>query len=65
MRKSEADVELADGQRTTASIVLTPEVSVGDYVLLDRGFVIQTISADEAQTIMALYDEMSSLAELP
>jgi hypothetical protein len=29
-----------------------------------RGFVIQTISADEAQAILALYEEMNSLAEL-
>jgi len=62
VRKSEADVELSDGQRTTVSTLLT-SVTLGDYVLVDRGFVIQTISFDEAQTILALYDEMNSLAE--
>ena len=40
-----------------------PEVSAGQYVLVDRGFIIQTISADEAQVILALYDEMNSLGE--
>jgi hydrogenase expression/formation protein HypC len=63
VREAEADVELADGQRTTASTVATPDVTVGDYVLLDRGFVLQIISADEAQAILALYAEISSLAE--
>jgi len=64
VRESEADVELADGQRATVSTLVAPAV-VGDYVLVDRGFVVQTISADEAQTIIALYAEMNSLVELP
>ena len=63
LSESVADVELADGQLTTVSILVTPGVSVGQYVLVDRGFIIQTISADEAQTILALYDEMNSLVE--
>ena len=64
VRASEAEVELTDGQRTRVSTLVTPAVSVGDYVLVDRGFIVQTISADEAQTIIALYAEMSSLSEL-
>jgi hydrogenase expression/formation protein HypC len=63
LHESVADVELPDGQKTTVSTLVTPGVNVGQYVLVDRGFIIQTISADEAQTIVALYDEMSSLAE--
>ena len=65
VREAEADVELADGQQTTVSTLVTPTVSAGDYVLVDRGLVVQTISADEARTISALYAEMGSLAELP
>ena len=64
VRESEADVELADGQRTTVSTLVTT-AAVGDYVLVDRGFIVQTISADEAQAIIALYTEMNNLAELP
>jgi hydrogenase expression/formation protein HypC len=64
VRESEADVELADGQRTTVSTLVT-SADVGDYVLIDRGFIVQTISADEAQAIIALYAEMDSLAKLP
>jgi hydrogenase maturation factor len=61
----EVEIELADGQRQTVSTLVTAAVSVGEYVLVDRGFIIQTITADEARTIIALYEEMSSLAELP
>lgn len=63
IRDSEADVALADGQVTTASTLALPEVAVGDYVLVDRGFIIQTISADEARAILELYSEMSTLTE--
>jgi hydrogenase expression/formation protein HypC len=63
LRESVADVELADGQLTTVSTLVTPGVSVGQYVLVDRGFIIQAISADEAHTILALYEELSSLPE--
>jgi hydrogenase expression/formation protein HypC len=63
VRESVADLELADGQLTTASTLVIPEVSVGQYVLVDRGFIIQTITAEEAQTVVALYQEMNSLVE--
>lgn len=65
VREAEVEVELADGQRTNVSSLVAPSVAVGDYVLVDRGFIVQTIDADEAQAIIALYAEMSSLAELP
>jgi len=65
VRELEADVALADGQTATASTQVVAEVGVGDYVLIDRGFIIQIISADEAQAIIALYAEMSGLAEVP
>jgi hydrogenase expression/formation protein HypC len=61
--ESVADVELADGQVTTVSTLVTSGVTVGEYVLVDRGFIIQTISVDEAQAILALYDEMNILVE--
>jgi len=65
VREAEAEVELPDGQRTSVSTLITPAASVGDYVLVDRGFIVQTISADEAQAIIALYAEMNSQAGLP
>jgi hydrogenase maturation factor len=63
VRAAVADVEFANGQVASASTLLAPAVRVHDYVLVDRGFIIQTISADEAQAILALYDEMSALVE--
>ena len=63
LRESVADIELADGQVTTVSTLVTPGASVGEYVLVDRGFIIQQISADEARAILALYEEMNNLVE--
>jgi hydrogenase assembly chaperone HypC/HupF len=63
LRESVADVESADGHLTTVSTLVTPGVSVGQYVLVDRGFIIETIGADEARAIQALYDEMNGLVE--
>jgi hydrogenase expression/formation protein HypC len=63
LRESVADVELADGQVTTVSTLVAPGASVGEYVLVDRGFIIQQISADEAQAILAMYEEMNTLVE--
>jgi hydrogenase expression/formation protein HypC len=65
VRESDADVELADGQRTIVSNLVTPGVDVGDYVLVDRGFIIQAITADEARAIIELYAEMNALASTP
>ncbi len=39
-------------------IELTPDVKVGDYVLLHAGFAIQKISAKDAKETLKLLDEM-------
>jgi hydrogenase expression/formation protein HypC len=61
--ESEAEVELADGQVTTVSTLLAPGLTVGQHVLVDRGFIIQTISPDEARAILSMYDEMNGLMQ--
>jgi hydrogenase maturation factor len=58
VQAAEVMVELNDGQQMLASNLLSHEVAVGDYVLVDRGLVIQAISAAEAEAILALYAEM-------
>jgi hydrogenase assembly chaperone HypC/HupF len=60
---SRAELELFDGQRATAGTFLQPDVSVGDYVLVDRGLVVERIDADEAQAILAMYREMDELLQ--
>jgi len=55
---SEAVVEIG-GVSRRASIMLTPEVKVGDYVLLHTGYAINVIDEDEAQETLDLFREIT------
>ena len=57
------EVELNDGQRTLVNGVLKPDLAVGDYVLVDRGLVVETLDADEAEAIISMYREIGQLLE--
>jgi hydrogenase assembly chaperone HypC/HupF len=59
----QVEVELADGQRAMVSSELKPDLAVGDYVLVDRGLVIETIAADEAQAILQMYAEIGEMLD--
>jgi hydrogenase assembly chaperone HypC/HupF len=61
--EQEVEVELADGQRVSANCVLAPGLVVGDYVLVDRGMVIERLSEEEAHSITEVYREMAELLE--
>ena len=56
-------VELNDGQRAPVSAALKPDLVVGDYVLVDRGLVVETIDAEEAEAILSMYREIGDLLE--
>ena len=57
------EVELSDGQRTLVNGTLKPDLAVGDYVLVDRGLVVETLDADEAEAIINMYREIGQLLE--
>lgn len=59
----EAEIEIA-GVKRRASIVLTPEVKVGDYVLLHTGYAIGVIDEAEAEETLKLLEEVASLSEV-
>lgn len=40
------------------SLIMVPEVNVGDYVLVHTGFAIEKIDQSEAEKTMALFKEM-------
>jgi hydrogenase expression/formation protein HypC len=61
VRQQEAEIELPSGQRARVDLTLAPEVRVGDYVLVDRGLVLRRIDQAEAETILAMYAELSEL----
>jgi len=55
---AEAEVEIG-GVVRRASILLTPDVKVGDYVLLHTGYAINTIDEEEAQETLKLFREFA------
>jgi hydrogenase expression/formation protein HypC len=57
---SEAEVE-SGGTTYAASISLTPEVKVGDYVLLHTGYAISIIDREEAEQTLAMFQQMEEL----
>ncbi len=47
-----------------ASLRLTPDARVGDYVLLHTGYAIQVLSADEAaQTLALLHEAIGTMVD--
>jgi len=56
----EAEVEIG-GTSYKASIWLTPEARVGDYVLLHTGYAISIIDQEEARETLKLFQEMGAI----
>lgn len=54
----QAEVDI-DGVSRQVSIQLTPEVNVGDYVLLHTGYAINIIDEGEARETLKLLKELS------
>jgi len=59
----EAETEIAEVRRRV-SIALTPEVKVGDYVLLHTGYAIGIVDEAEAKETLKLLEEIASLSEV-
>jgi hydrogenase expression/formation protein HypC len=57
------EVELADGQHSRVDASLKPELAIGDYVLVDRGLVVETVTAEEAEAILDMYREIGELLD--
>ena len=56
----QAEIDI-DGLTRQVSIQLTPDVKVGDYVLLHTGYAINVIDEDEARETLKLLKELSEL----
>ena len=54
-----ARVEVLGGVLLEVSVMLTPEVRVGDYVLVHTGFAISVLDEEEAAETLALFAEMA------
>lgn len=58
-----AEVEVG-GVRRQVSVLLTPEVKVGDWVLVHTGFAISVLNEQEAQETLKLFAELEEAARL-
>jgi hydrogenase assembly chaperone HypC/HupF len=56
-----AQIELHGGAKVWVNAALTDDVKIGQYVLVDRGVIVERIRDDEAATIMAMYAEIGEL----
>ncbi|MCX5991034.1 MAG: HypC/HybG/HupF family hydrogenase formation chaperone [Chloroflexi bacterium] len=55
---SVAEVEIG-GVSRRASLLLTPEAMVGDYVLLHTGYAINVVNQEEAEETLRILEEMA------
>jgi len=46
------------GNRFAADVSLVPDVTLGDYVLVHAGFAIERYSAEDAEEILKIYEDM-------
>lgn len=62
IKKIKGEYALVDfgGLKKDVKIVLTPEVKVGDYVLVHAGFSIQEMDKEEANETLELWKEILS-----
>jgi hydrogenase expression/formation protein HypC len=52
-----AEVEIGDVSRNV-SIILTPDVKVGEYILVHAGYSIGVINEEEAQETIKLFNDL-------
>ena len=57
---TQAEVEMGGVSRKT-SIMLTPEVKVGDYVLIHTGYAISVVDEEEAHKTLELFRELDEI----
>lgn len=57
-----ADVEF-DGVTQAISIAMTPEVKIGEYVMIHAGFAISIIDQEQAEETMNLFIEIKKMME--
>ena len=60
---NEAEVDFG-GVKRRVSIMLTPDVKVGEYVLLHTGYAISVIDEAEAEETLKLFEEMARADEI-
>ena len=55
-----AQVDIA-GVPTWIDVALVPSLEAGDYVLVHAGLALERLSAEDAEAVLSVYDEMSEV----
>ena len=61
VRDDHAEVQLLEGEIVRASLAICPDVEVGQHVLVDRGLIMEIIAANQVETMLAFYAELTNL----
>lgn len=56
-----AEIELLGGERVRANTALHPDLLPEQYVLIDRGLVVDVIDREQAESMAAFYTEIIDL----
>ncbi len=56
-----ATVTLLEGETVRVNPILQPDVAPGEYVLLDRGLIIETIAVDQVEEMLRFYAELGEM----
>jgi hydrogenase expression/formation protein HypC len=62
VKSIKGDMALVDvsGVEREASVMMTPEVKVGDYIIMHAGFAIQILDVKEAEETLRLLEEIAA-----
>ncbi len=63
VRPDRTGVAELDGSRHDVNLSLVPDAGVGTYVVVHAGFAIEKMNENEANTILALFDELAAMQE--
>ncbi|MBA2521285.1 MAG: HypC/HybG/HupF family hydrogenase formation chaperone [Chloroflexia bacterium] len=56
-----ANVRLLEGEEVRVNAGLQPDVTVGEYVLLDRGLIIEVIAPEQVAQMLEFFTELTEL----
>jgi hydrogenase expression/formation protein HypC len=62
IKNSTANVEIS-GVTYEASLMLTPEAKIGDYVIIHAGFAIQILDQHEAEETLKLFKDIDKATQ--
>jgi hydrogenase expression/formation protein HypC len=62
VKSIKGDMAIVDvsGVQREASVMMTPKVKVGDYIIMHAGFAIQILDTEEAEETLRLLEEIAA-----